>query len=329
MAKRRDQKERASAGFVPRAENPVEGLLSELLASPAMPLHAFEPPEPVLIAPEPEPHLEADETLAALSLASEPAPPTPIEAEADSIPALIFEPEPLAELIWAVEAEPTVTTAIVEEPEIYVPTAPPSDPEPESLPQPEPIALPSNGELDSLISTIDSEVAAAPLLDLDEDVSPKSSAARDKHDGCIVFSLDQTHYAVSMKNVLEMDKIPRITPVPNLPGFVRGVTNLRGEIVSVLDLRLLLGLTRSEQVDKGRILVVRTASGLQTTALVVDDVKGITGIPAGALKPPAGAIDDKVVPLLSGVFEHEDTLLNVLSLESLFRSPELLQLEAN
>jgi purine-binding chemotaxis protein CheW len=337
MAKRRDQKERASAGFVPRAENPVEGLLSELLASPVVPLHAFEPPEPVLIAPDtvPEPHLEADETLAALSLASEAAPPIPIEA--DPIPALVFEPEPLAELVWAVEAEPTVTPAIVEEaiaepePEIFVPPAPPSYPETVEAQaiEPEPVALPSNGELDSLISTIDSEVAAAPLLDLDEEVSPKSSAARDKHDGCIVFSLDQTHYAVSIKNVLEMDKIPRITPVPNLPGFVRGVTNLRGEIVSVLDLRLLLGLTRSEQADKGRILVVRTASGQQTTALVVDDVKGITGIPAGALKPPAGAIDDKVVPLLSGVFEHEDTLLNVLSLESLFRSPELLQLEAN
>jgi chemotaxis signal transduction protein len=62
---------------------------------------------------------------------------------------------------------------------------------------------------------------------------------------------------------------------------------------------------------------------------VVDDVKGITGIPAGALRPPAGAIDDKVIPLLSGVFEHEDTLLNVLSLESLFRSPEFQQLETN
>jgi chemotaxis signal transduction protein len=62
---------------------------------------------------------------------------------------------------------------------------------------------------------------------------------------------------------------------------------------------------------------------------VVDEVRGIASIPLRQLQPPAGAIDDKVFPFLGGVCEHDDALLNVLSLEKLFRSPEIRQLEVN
>ncbi|MEZ5365126.1 MAG: chemotaxis protein CheW [Bryobacterales bacterium] len=60
----------------------------------------------------------------------------------------------------------------------------------------------------------------------------------------IVFGLHGARYAVSIRSVLELDRLSPITPVPNTPEFVLGVTNVRGEVVSVIDLRRLLGFPR-------------------------------------------------------------------------------------
>jgi purine-binding chemotaxis protein CheW len=238
------------------------------------------------------------------------APPLP-ESEPVAAQAPTFTPEPAPEpLVWgASESEPSPGSVLPTE---LVAAAPPS-----------------TGELDSLIASIDGEVAGGPRLTFETSLDSAAGITAENKKNCIVFSLEETRYAVAISNVIEMDKIPRITLVPNVPAFVRGVTNLRGEIVSVLDLRVLLGLSQSEQLDRGRILVVRAAGGQQTAALVVDEVRGIATVPLGRLKPPAGTIEDRVLPLLSGVCEYDDTLLNVLSLEKLFRSPEIHQLETS
>jgi purine-binding chemotaxis protein CheW len=339
-------------------ESGVEALSVEMPTLPPAPLESF--------AAEPFVYLQSDETsaeetLAALSNISQPVAalePTPEPVSvAEEVAEQVVEPppadggsgrevestadfaplEPQAFAIPVPESLPVAASARGLEPEpkpvVLEPCEPKapraSEPKPLSVESGEPIpaAAPSTG-LETLIAAIDSEVAAGPRLTFDTSVDSASSAAVEKKN-CIVFSLEGTRYAVSINNVIEMDKIPRITPVPNVPAFVRGVTNLRGEIVSVLDLRVLLGLSHAEQLDRGRILVVRAAGGQQTAALVVDEVRGIATIPLGRLKPPAGTIEDKVLPLLSGVCEYDDTLLNVLSLESLFRSPEIHQLDAN
>jgi purine-binding chemotaxis protein CheW len=374
MVTPKDKEEGPELVTVPLADDMMEGLLSELLADGETLFSAGEsgfadlseeeptPPEP--LAMEPVPIFQAEETLAALSHATqldaplEPVPqpmpvaelvaippasvesgstvhpnaePAPVEPQIFANP--VLENWPVAALARALDPEPEskpIVSAPHESKPAVAPVPPPRPVAPVSVePRPPvPAVAPSTG-LDTLIAAIDSEVAAGPRLTFDTSRDSASGAAIEKKNNCIVFSLDGTRYAVSIHNVIEMDKIPRITPVPNVPAFVRGVTNLRGEIVSVLDLRVLLGLSQSEQPDRGRILVVRAGGGQQTAALVVDEVRGIATIPMGKLKPPAGTIDDKVLPLLSGVSEYENALLNVLSMESLFRSPEIHQLVAN
>jgi purine-binding chemotaxis protein CheW len=143
-----------------------------------------------------------------------------------------------------------------------------------------------------------------------------------------VFLLAGTRYAIPIRNVMEMDTMPRTTWVPNVPSFVRGVTNVRGEIISVLDLRSLFGLERWEFAERGRILIVRTADQ-QTAALAVDEVRGTASLSLHALETPTGPIHDKVMSLLLGVGEYQDQVLNVLDVDKMFRTREIQQFTAN
>jgi purine-binding chemotaxis protein CheW len=186
---------------------------------------------------------------------------------------------------------------------------------------------PASEGLEELISEIDRANQSSLQGDFfaPED---KPVAARGHQDSCIVFLLSGTRYAIPIRNVLELDATPRVTAVPNVPGFVRGVTNLRGEIVVVLDLRTLLGLDPGEVAERGRILVVRTKDQ-QTAALAVDEVRGTAGMVLAQLAQPSGPMQDAVKPLLLGVGQHQDHVLNVLDVDRLFSKPELRQFTAN
>ncbi len=58
----------------------------------------------------------------------------------------------------------------------------------------------------------------------------------------VLLSIASAHYAVREAFVTELERVPKITPVPHVPAWVRGVTNLRGDILSVIDMRTFLGL---------------------------------------------------------------------------------------
>ena len=183
----------------------------------------------------------------------------------------------------------------------------------------------SNG-LDTLVSEIDHEAQRG----LDDDFfvgELQERASRGQQDSCIVFLLDGTRYAIPIRSVLEMDAMPRTTAVPNVPAFVRGVTNLRGEIVAVLDLRTLLGMDAMPAAERGRVLVVRTKDQ-QTAALAVDEVRGTTALIIDELAQPSNPILDSVAPILLGVGEHQSHVLNVLDVDRLFSTPALQQFAA-
>lgn len=183
----------------------------------------------------------------------------------------------------------------------------------------------SNG-LEALVSEIDHE-AQRGLDDNLYAVELHERTSRTQQDSCIVFLLDGTRYAIPIRSVLEMDAMPRTTAVPNVPAFVRGVTNLRGEIVAVLDLRTLLGMEVMPAPERGRVLIVRTKDQ-QTAALAVDEVRGTTALVIKELAQPSNPIQDRVASILLGVGEHQNHVLNVLDVDKLFSTPALQQFAA-
>ncbi len=203
-----------------------------------------------------------------------------------------------------------------------------ADPEPEAEPEAAHpvVSSPVPTELTALIESMEQEVIQrAPAEASPAPAAGPAEAKAEVRESCIVFGLDGTRYAVPMRNVTEIDTLPRVTPVPHTPEFVRGVTNRRGEVVCVLDLRVLLGLEQSAPQPRQRILVMRTSRD-HAAAMVVDEVRGTIALAMNSLPGPLGPVSDRAAELLAGVSQHQEQILNVLDVEKLFALEEMRQL---
>jgi purine-binding chemotaxis protein CheW len=190
-----------------------------------------------------------------------------------------------------------------------------------------PVAVGPQPALEDVIRAIDRELRNAPRFSLVADAPSVSHRQYSQLDDYVVFSLCGSDYAVPVRDIAEIGSIPAISRIPNVPEFVRGLTNLRGEVVPVLSLQLLLGVQDAPSYGKGRVLFLQSRDGIAATALLVDDVKGIQRIPSQQLEQVTGLMDDKVTSVLRGVHGRGDRLLNILDLEQLFRLQEIRQLE--
>ena len=95
-------------------------------------------------------------------------------------------------------------------------------------------------------------------------------------DKFLTFSLGKEYYGLEIRHVTEIIGIQPITEVPELPEYVRGIINLRGKIIPIIDLRLRFGMPTIEQTDETCIVVVR-AAGLEM-GIVVDRVSDVLNI---------------------------------------------------
>lgn len=181
----------------------------------------------------------------------------------------------------------------------------------------------SGPSLEDLIADIDRQTAIASGASIKPHIRATQSEPVTAMKRYVVFSLAGSKYAIPITNVIEMGRIPPITAVPYLPEWVRGVTNLRGDILSMIELRAFFGLPPLEQSGAGRMLVVRSQSRGVTTGLIVDGVHGMRELDPDSLKPVTAAIDDQILKFLSGLSVEEDGLLIVLDLESVLSASEL------
>ena len=155
--------------------------------------------------------------------------------------------------------------------------------------------------------------------------SPAESAnSAAKH---VLFVLDDTQYAVPMENVLELQRLPRVTPLPSVPEWLRGVTNLRGEVLSVVDLRSLLGLPPAESSVSQRLIVVRSTLEEIATGWIVDRVIGVRRLAIQDLQPCSTLTTGAAVGFLNGIVACDDHLIAVLDVNRVLSSPEMRQFE--
>jgi purine-binding chemotaxis protein CheW len=143
----------------------------------------------------------------------------------------------------------------------------------------------------------------------------------------ILFTLAGTDYAVPIANVLEIGQPLQVRAVPNVPEWVLGVANVRGDIISMVDLRRFLGMEADRPVPGRRLIVCRTRTGELTTGLIVDRVRGIRSLPMEARAVPSSRLDDRVIAYLQGMAEYEGRLLLFLDLDRLLLSAEMRQFE--
>lgn len=133
----------------------------------------------------------------------------------------------------------------------------------------------------------------------------------------VTFALAGKDYAVDIMKVKEIAKFGGFTYVPNTQAFVRGVYNLRGDIISVIDLRGMFHLPVPEkQAEMEDGLILRYEGGL--IGVVVDRIDRVVGISRSRIQPPHPIFGDINIRYISGVVEHDNALYIILDVERIF-----------
>ena len=129
----------------------------------------------------------------------------------------------------------------------------------------------------------------------------------------VLFQLTSASYGVAIASVQKIIRLPGLTQVPQALPHVVGITNLRGSIVLVLDLRQRCGLAASVPTAATRVVVVR--QGSHRLGLIVDSVDEVTTLPADSVEPVAALVHDgRAGQLLLGVARLQDRLVLLLDL---------------
>jgi purine-binding chemotaxis protein CheW len=143
----------------------------------------------------------------------------------------------------------------------------------------------------------------------------------------VSFLIGQEQFGVDILLVQEIIRMTPITPIPNAPGFIEGVINLRGHIIPVIDLRTRLHLPSlaKEHKENTRILIINLQD--RVTGYIVDSVSKVLKISAQTIEPPPEIV---VAGLKSqyihGVCKLEDRLLILLDFRKILQVDEIRKL---
>ena len=131
----------------------------------------------------------------------------------------------------------------------------------------------------------------------------------------VSFSLDREVFGVDILNVQEINRMVGITRVPNSPPHVRGVINLRGKVIPIVDLRSRLGMEPRDPDNQTRVIVVEIADTV--VGFVVDSVNEVLRIPKSVTEPPPQIAAGVDAGYITAVGKLEDRLLILLDLKHL------------
>jgi purine-binding chemotaxis protein CheW len=142
----------------------------------------------------------------------------------------------------------------------------------------------------------------------------------------VVFDLANEHYGVNISAVESIIKMQAITAVPRAPSFVEGVTNLRGSVVPVIDLRQRFGLPAGEETKETRIVVVEM--GGTTVGMVVDGVSEVLSVTEEDIEPPSPIVMTIDSAFITGIAKVDDRLIILLDLGKVLSTGEHADLQA-
>ncbi len=142
--------------------------------------------------------------------------------------------------------------------------------------------------------------------------SPPPSMA-EKMQLCTFFVGD-LQLGANIQHVEEINRQLDVTPAPHSPPCVRGVVNLRGDVVTVVDLRTILGLPRAEIGANTRSVVVRSRDEL--IGLLVDRIGDVLTVSSDQIDQPLANLNSSDARFMTGVFKLKDRLLSLLDIDA-------------
>ncbi len=142
----------------------------------------------------------------------------------------------------------------------------------------------------------------------------------------LTFTLEQEDFAVEVAYVHEVLDYTSVTKVPRTPDYMKGVINLRGSVVPVVDMRLKFGMPRGEETVDTCIVVMEVELEGEATVIgaLADSVKEVFDLDPNLIEPPPRIGTILKTDFIRGMGKHEDNFIIILDIDRIFSSEELL-----
>lgn len=141
----------------------------------------------------------------------------------------------------------------------------------------------------------------------------------------ISFMVGSEEYGMEIVRVKEVIRTPAITPLPKAPSFVKGIINLRGDVIPIIDLRDKFGLEATEYTAATRVIVVDVDGKL--VGMIVDAASQVIRIPTDQIEPPPPVAGGLPSDLIEGVGKIGDRLIVLLNIDMILSASDRIQLE--
>ncbi|MEM1406511.1 MAG: chemotaxis protein CheW [Bacteroidota bacterium] len=145
----------------------------------------------------------------------------------------------------------------------------------------------------------------------------------------LTFKLDDEIFGSTVNHILEIIEVPKITKVPNAPAFMRGVINLRGRVLPVIDTRIKFGMSSIKDTVDTCIVVLSVEVDNQEIILgaLVDAIQAVIEIEDDEIQDPPSFQSGYRSDLITGMVKRNDDFILMLDMETVFSSQEIIVLK--
>lgn len=157
---------------------------------------------------------------------------------------------------------------------------------------------------EKLLQLIEEKRKAEKIIDVDE-----------KRTQVVIFLLANEFFGCYGRHVKGIVSLDSIAPVPGTPAYILGLTNVRGDIEAVVDLKMILNLPETPLDNKTRLIL--TQMGEIRTGILVDRVEEVTDVPESQIIPPASV--ETINKLVAGEMKYKNQTVVLIDLPKLFQ----------
>jgi purine-binding chemotaxis protein CheW len=169
-------------------------------------------------------------------------------------------------------------------------------------------------------------MATATIDNPQKSVSQRSDFCHDKGGKYLTFKLANEEYGVEILRVREINGLLDITAVPKMPNYMKGVINLRGKVIPVVDLRLKFALDEAQHTEQTCIIVVDVG---KEVGIIVDTVSEVLDIKDDNIEPPpqmGGSVDTSFI---LGMGKVGDAVTILLAIEKVLTTDDIIDIAAS
>lgn len=131
----------------------------------------------------------------------------------------------------------------------------------------------------------------------------------------VIFKIDNEDYGADINNVTIIERLIHITKVPKTPSFVKGVINLRGEIIPIIDLRLKIGFEEIEETEDTRAIIIKVDE--YVAGFIVDSVSEVIELTFDDIENSENLNSNIPTSYVSGVGKSKDKIITLLDFKKL------------